>query len=326
MSGYGAWVALGFAVAAAWGAIVVINKRTLQYIDPIALNAILRVPTTIVLFAVVATLSLTGAWNLGFEMTWAATAYIALYAIVVWLVAFNTYYLALRLGRIGIVLPITGTDPLFTALFSALLLGSDLGIWLVVGLLAATAGVVWLSRSTDTAAPANSEEPAASAVELQARVTSDPSDRHHAILVVILSALTAAGWGLGPVLVEIAERSLGGPTSTMIVLIHIFGMLILTPLAIGRRRLLVRPVGRPERRVLIILILATSVLEAFFATSFYLLIDAIGSVLTVLIVATAPIFGIVGSVFFLRERYSWKLAIGAATTLAGVGIATLGSG
>ncbi len=39
------WVLLAFGAAAAWGLTVVVNKRTLQYVDPFALNLIMRVPT-----------------------------------------------------------------------------------------------------------------------------------------------------------------------------------------------------------------------------------------------------------------------------------------
>ena len=42
---FGVWVCLAFVNAACWGLTVVVNKRTLRLVDPIALNAILRVPT-----------------------------------------------------------------------------------------------------------------------------------------------------------------------------------------------------------------------------------------------------------------------------------------
>jgi drug/metabolite transporter (DMT)-like permease len=65
------------------------------------------------------------------------------------------------------------------------------------------------------------------------------------------------------------------------------------------------------------------VLEAFFAVAYYLLIDEIGSVLTVLIMASSPVFAILGGMRFLGERYNARLAVGAAVTLVGVAIATL---
>jgi drug/metabolite transporter (DMT)-like permease len=65
------------------------------------------------------------------------------------------------------------------------------------------------------------------------------------------------------------------------------------------------------------------VLEAIFSVLFYLIIDAIGSVLTVLIISTSPVFSIVGGVVLLKERFSKRLAFAAAVTIGGVVIATV---
>lgn len=124
---FGVWVCLAFINAACWGLTVVVNKRTLRFVDPIALNAILRVPTLVIMAVFIVPLTLLHGWSLGFGMTWAAAGYIALAATVTWLIAFNTYYLALRLGTVGVVTPIMATDPVFTALFVVLLLGATLG-------------------------------------------------------------------------------------------------------------------------------------------------------------------------------------------------------
>ena len=69
----------------------------------------------------------------------------------------------------------------------------------------------------------------------------------------------------------------------------------------------------------------TAVLEALFGFGFYVIIDRIGAVLTMVIIATSPLFSIAGGIVFLRERFSVKLALAAALTLAGVMIAVLDS-
>ena len=71
---------------------------------------------------------------------------------------------------------------------------------------------------------------------------------------------------------------------------------------------------------------APACLNALFSVLFYVLIAEIGPVLTTLIIATSPIFAILGSMVFLRERLGARLAIGAAVTLAGVFLATLAHG
>lgn len=344
------WVALAFGIAAAWGFVVVFNKRVLQYVDPFALNLIMRVPT-IVLVALVGTLlTVTGAWDLGFGMSWPAFGYITISAVVTWLIAFNTYYLVLRMGAVGVVTPIMATDPLFTAVFAVLLLGSGLGSLVITGLVVSTLGIVLLSRwmgagGTPAEPPVVADSvPPLTVLDREATGRRDaaapdpagPAPRPPAaagvaaktasrvrLEVMVLAVVTAAGWGLGPVVVEMAFRSLGGASVTMMVQSQTMGLLMLVPIVVRRRRILVRRLTRTERRLVIRLVLVTSVLETFFALAYYVLIDEIGAVLTVLIAASAPVFAILGGIWLLHERYSWKLAVGGAVTLAGVAIATL---
>jgi drug/metabolite transporter (DMT)-like permease len=398
------WVLIAFGVAAAWGLTVVLNKRTLQYVDPFALNMIMRVPTIVLLAVVASVLTLTGAWDLGFGMTWAAFGYITLSAVVTWLIAFNSYYLVLRLGALGVVTPIMATDPLFTAVFAVILLGSGLGKLVIVGLVVSTAGVVLLSHWTETSSTPTVEPPVggdgvpATGLESQATrigggaLTAPPetvsaasagpgttaasaagagpgaaaasaatgatgggaagadpggggtaprSLRGRDTPAVIASAtvgksaarlraeviglalVAAAGWGLGPVVIEMATRSVGGASVTMMLQSQTMGLLMLLPIVWRRHRIAVRRLLRSERRLVIRLVLTTSVLEMIFAVSYYVLIDEIGAVLTVLIIASSPVFAILGGMWLLGERYGWKLAIGAVVTLAGVAIATL---
>lgn len=321
---YAVWICLAFAVAACWGLTVVINKRTLSLVDPIALNVILRAPTLAIMLIVVVPLTALHGWDLGFAMTWEAAGYIALSATVTWLVAFNTYYLALRLGSVGVVTPIMATDPVFTALFAVLILGAALTNMVLAGLVVATAGVALLSRQSE-------EEPV---VGPDAQVvTADAAGGQHGahdalrerLMVVALAVVTAAGWGLGPVLIERAQRALGGNSASMMLMSQAIGLVLVLPIVLARRRVLLRPLREGERRLLISLVLASAALEAVFAIAYYFLIDNIGAVLTVLIIATSPVFSILGGVLLLKEQYGRGLAVGASLTLAGVAMAILGA-
>jgi drug/metabolite transporter (DMT)-like permease len=367
------WVLLAFGAAAAWGLTVVINKRTLQYVDPFALNLIMRVPT-IALIAVAATLlTATDAWELGFGMTWGAFAWITASAVVTWLIAFNAYYLVLRLGALGVVTPIMATDPLFTAVFAVMLLSAAPGPLVIAGLVVSTVGVVLISRwmepragavptaatlepladagqagpspaapllvepaaplLTEAAAippgtgpppPAHTPRPSAETPSSSpGPATPEKSAARLRFDVIALALLAAAGWGLGPVFIELATESLGAASATMMLQSQTMGLLMLLPIVWRRHRVVMRRLTRPEWRLVVRFVLIASVLEAYFAVAYYLLIDEIGSVLTVLIIASSPVFAILGGMRFLGERYSWKLAIGAAVTLVGVAIATL---
>ena len=297
---------------------MVANKRTLEFVDPIALNFLVRLPA--LLFIAVAVSVLTGfrLWSVGFGMTWTAAGYICISAAVTWLIGFNAYFLALRLGSVGVVSPITSTDPVFTAVFAVLLLSTALNGLIVAGLLLATGGVMLISRWMDLPADPHGE------------VLSPPPTHHPRrgpqAEVVFLSLATAAGWGLAPVIIQLAERSVGGTSATMILQGQALGVLMLAPQALRRRkRLFTRRLSPAERRLAVRLVVTTGALEATFSVLYYLLIDHLGALLTTIIIGSSPIFAIFGGITMLRERTGAKLIFGAAVTLAGVFLAVAGT-
>ena len=142
--------------------------------------------------------------------------------------------------------------------------------------------------------------------------------------MILLSILTAAGWGLSPAIIELAQRDNGGPSAGMMLESQVLGLLLLLAIVLTRRiPVLVRPIDAAERRSVIWLLVVAGVFEAVFAVLYYLLIDELGAVLTVVIVATSPLFSLLGSVIFLKERVGWRLAVATIVTLSGVAIATL---
>jgi transporter family protein len=312
VTNYLVWVALAFLIAACWGIIVVLNKRALQFVDPLALNLFVRVPSLVLLTAAIALLSGLHLWHVGFAMTWQAAGYMTLASISTWVIAFNTYFFALRSGRVGVVAPITSTDPLFTALFAVLLLGAALSALLAAGLAVASVGIVLISRWAGVPADPHGEVLTAAPPTARAAQTTQ-------LRVVALSLVTAAAWGLSPVLIQLAERSVGGPSATMMLQSQTLGLLLVAPFALRPgRRLTVRRLTAAERRQVIALVVAAAALEVTFSVFYYLLIDHIGAVLTTLIVASSPLFSLLAGALFLKERVGVRLALGAAVTLCGV--------
>ena len=307
------WVAVAFLAAACWGATVVLNKKVLNDVTPVAVNFFVVSVSTAILAAIALPLSLLHLWPLGLGLTWQAAGYIALSAPVIWLVAFNAFYYALRSGRVGVVGPLSATDPLFTALFASLLVGAALGRLTIAGLLVTVLGVMPVSRWMDA-------EPEPPSRQLEGMVTPAPAK---AGTVVVLSLLTAASWGLSPVLIQLAERSTGGATSSMMVLGEALGILLLAPFAIAQRGRLFVGDYKGKRRRIVALLVAAGLLNAVFSVLYYVLIAKIGPVLTMLITATAPVFAIAGGVLVLHERLGRRLALGAGVTLTGVFVATL---
>jgi uncharacterized membrane protein len=133
-------------MTALWAVVMIVNKRTLSYISPLALNMFLRGVSALGLVAVTVPLTVLGLWPNGFGIDLAAAGYIALSAFVTWLLAFSTYYYALRLGAVSVVAPIAGTDPVWTAVFAFVILGTAIGAPTIVGLAVAMTGVVFIAR------------------------------------------------------------------------------------------------------------------------------------------------------------------------------------
>jgi drug/metabolite transporter (DMT)-like permease len=305
---------VAFFEAASWGVVIVINKRVLDYVNPLPLNVMVRFVATVSLLLLTVPLTALHAWSLTFRLSGPAAGYIAISAVVTWLISFNAYYYALRRGAVTLVTPLTSTDPLFTALFAAVLLGTALGGLTIAGLAVASVGVVLLSRWMQGGAEPHGEVVAAAAV----------GNEDGGAPVVALSLLTAAGWGLGPVLIELAERSNQGASAPMIVESQLLGLGLL--LAIARWRhsaVLVHALGPGERRRVVLLVVAGGVIEAVWAVLYYLVIAHIGALLAVLIISTTPVFGILGGIVVLKERLSARLALAAAVTLLGVFLVTL---
>ena len=136
--------------------------------------------------------------------------------------------------------------------------------------------------------------------------------------------LTAAGWGLGPVLIDLAADAYGRVTATMMILSQVCGALMLGAILLWRRPgLAACPLTPAARRKAIWLIVLAGLLESMVSVLFYLTIVALGPVLAMLIMATTPVFSIVFGVVFLRERPGLRLTLAAVVTVVGVLIATL---
>jgi drug/metabolite transporter (DMT)-like permease len=317
-------VLVGFFLAADWALVIVVNKRMLAFVNPLPLNLLLRFVTIVALLCTTVPLTVFGWWDLGFGLSGAAAGYIALSAVITWVVAFNAYYYALRAGRASVVAPITATDPIWAALFAPFFLSSSLDPLVVVGLVVATAGIVLIARWM-SGEPGELLE--AVAVPLEAAPVPQSAGAAGtgtgAVGVVALSTLAAAGWGLGPVMIELAENANGGASAGMMLGSQVLGALLLGGIVLVRRGpLLVRPLGTDRGRFLLLL-LAAGALEATFSVLYYLIIEAIGAVLTLLITATSPVFAILGGAILLREPVGRRLWIAAAVTIGGVVIATL---
>jgi drug/metabolite transporter (DMT)-like permease len=283
---------------------------------------LVRCVSVLAMLTMTVPLTVFGWWDLGFGLTAKAALYIAGSACITWLIAFNAYYYALRSGKASAVAPVTSTDPIWTAVFAALILGVALTTPTVVGLLVATAGIALVGRWMDAGGEAAAAPDVGWAVAPDEAV-QDPGDTR--LKVIVLALITAAGWGLSPVIIQLAEKDNGGASAGMMLESQTLGLLLVLGIILVRHEpILVRPITADERRSVIRLLVVAGIFEAIFAVLYYVLIAEIGAVLTVLIGATSPLFTLLGSVLFLKERVGLRLALATVVTLLGVAIATLG--
>jgi drug/metabolite transporter (DMT)-like permease len=337
------WVLVAFGMTASAGAMVLVNKRLTRCLDPVATNMLVRGVSVATIAVISAPLTLLHVWSLTYDITWEAAGYVALIAVVGWFVAQTAYYHALRSGKVSVVAPLTSTNLLFTALWATALVGAALGELTVAGLLISAAGIVFIARGQrrDPAATegpdpqqvlvelepggAAGESPVeATAVRMAEEETAPPSRWERSVpLVVLLSLVSAAGWGLGPVLIQLAQQSVGGTTVTMILIAQGLGFLLLVGFVTARRApLTARQLTSLERRRMPRLVLFIGAFEGAYAIGFYLLVQNLGPVLTAMISATTPVWAIVWGAVLLRERIGLRLGAGIAVTLVGVFLAT----
>jgi drug/metabolite transporter (DMT)-like permease len=395
-----AWIVAAFVMTALWALVVVVNKKALESVTPLAVNFFIRLVAIGGLLAITIPLTVLHLWSNGFGINAAAAGWIALAAVGTWVVAFNAYYFALRGERVAVVAPITSTDPIWTAFFAWVIVGTAFGAPTLVGMVVTMAGVVLISRWMDdgedapgaeltgaaalagaahgevlpderpaaavaatrsagagagAAAPAPTSSPGAvttAPASSPGAVTTAPASSPGAVTtapasppgapasapvaggtattgtakarLIGLAVLTAAGWGLGPVLIQLAADAYGRATATMMLLSQVCGALMLGAILLLRRQALTTgPLTPAARRGAVWLIVLAGLLEAAVSVLFYLTIVALGPLLAMLIMATTPVFSIVFGVVFLRERPGWRLTLAAVVTVAGVLIATL---
>ena len=338
-SPYTTWIAAAFGMTALWALVVVVNKKILESVTPLAVNFLIRLVAIAGLLLLTVPLTVFGLWSNGFGIDAESAGWIALSAVATWLVAFNAYYYALRGERVAVVAPICSTDPIWTAFFAWLLLGSAFGAPTFVGMAVAMTGVALISRWMGEGGAADGELAGAGALAAAAHgdvlpdgpgaatpapaAGTGPPPATKARLIG-LAVLTAAGWGLGPVFIDQAATAYGRATASMMLLSQVLGALMLGGVLLLRRApLACRPLTPATRRRVFWLIVLAGLLEASVSVLFYLSIVALGPVLAMLIMATTPVFSIVFGVVLLRERPGLRLTLAAVVTVAGVLIATL---
>ena len=211
----------------------------------------------------------------------------------------DTLYLrGLRLLGMARCFPIINSFPLFTVLFSALLLGERISLVTMSGMLLVFAGIYLVARSKESSGGG----------------ASGGMSSRDVTRGVLMSLATAALYGVEGVLVSLGAQDVSSivANSVRVPVVAVVASLI------AARRGQWSQVCRLDRRTVLLLVLAGSVGWALAGSLWVAAIRFAGPSRAAIVGSTAPLFGVPLSMLFLREKPTRYTLAGTVLTVAGV--------
>lgn len=208
------------------------------------------------------------------------------------------YVNSLRILSVGQAFPITNSHPLFTVLFGALLLGTDVTWKLLLGLMLTLLGVYFIGRPRS-----HIKETDASPLPLQQMIQG-----------LLLAVGTAVLWGAATVILAFGLQDINSVVATSI-RVPVVIILSLLVAAKGGHLSEIRKMKPHTFRLLLLAgILGWGMAGTLYATA----VKFAGPNKAAIIGATAPLFASPLSAIFLKERPTRYTLIGTALTIGGV--------
>lgn len=208
------------------------------------------------------------------------------------------YVNSLKMLSVGQAFPITNSHPLFTVLFSVLLLDADVTWNLLFGLALTLLGVYFIGRPR-------------SHID---KTDTNPLPLPQMIRGLLLAAGTAAMWGIATVILAIGLQGINSvvATSLRVPVVIVFCLLLA---AKGGHLSEIREMKpRTFRLLLLAGILGWGLAGTLYATA----VKFAGPNKAAIIGATAPLFACPLSAIFLKERPTRYTLLGTAFTIGGV--------
>lgn len=287
-------IIFAFAQAFAWSCTSIVLRNLSTRLDPFLVNGVRAVFGMIVLIPI---LLLTA--NLQDFAQISPTALVYLIGSVVLGGVFGDalYVMSLKSLGVGAAFPISNSFPLFTVIFSALLLGTQVEWPTLVGMVLILGGIYFVAR------PRGSVEDNA---------VPKPS---RPLLLGVLTALGAAVlWGLNTVVMSMGIEGINGAVANTVRMPAVILISFLAAAWRGQTGTL-RTI---DRRTMQLLILAGILGWGFSAYFWVMAVQLAGPSKTSIISATAPLFAVPLSALLLHERPTRYALIGTALTTVGV--------
>jgi len=280
--------------ALCWAVAAILYKKSLETVDAISANLIRSIPAAIFLFVVV--LALGDLWKLSFVDSWTLTCLI-LGTLIGLGLGDGLYFLSLRYIGVGRAVPITGTYPLFTAIFSIIFLEEPFEPLTIIGVVIIVVSI-WLLSGTNSQSSENAGE-----------------DRRGVILAVI----TAIVWATGIILLDLALRNIGYYLANAVRMPILVGFLVVVVLCTGKGKMIIRA----SRREWLMLGLAGVTALGIGGIAFLAGISMIGATRSTAISSVTPLFSTVFSFYLIKEKITLRIALGAVLATLGVILLTI---
>ncbi|MBC7255350.1 MAG: DMT family transporter [Chloroflexi bacterium] len=210
----------------------------------------------------------------------------------------SLYIGALQRISVGRAFPVANTYPLFTFLFSVLLLGTAPTWEMLAGVILVMAGVYFVARPRKHIAPR--EEPA--------------SDRKLLLQGLAMAGGAAILWGLNTVILSIGLREVHSAVANS-VRMPVVAVGSLLAAAIRGKLPTIRQIDRKS----LILLIATGLWGAGLGSTLYVAgVEAVGPTRMATIGAASPLFAVPLTALFLKEHPTRYTLLGTILTIAGV--------
>ena len=289
-------IILGLCQAMCWACTTILLRFLSNRLDAFLVNG-LRAAMSLLL--IVPAMLVTGHAGDFALLDWKSILYLTSSVALGGVVGDALYVTSLKMLGVHRAFPITNSYPLFTMLFSALLLGERVTWLMAAGMVLVLLGVYSVAR------------PKKATIQAE-----EPTPKHLLVRGVLLGLATAAIWGVTTVILSMGLKGINTFVANSI---RVPVVVLLSLFAAGRRGHLgeIKAIRWPTLRLLLLAgLFGWGLGGTLYATALQLA----GPSRTAIISATAPLFAVPLSMIFLHEKPTRNTLIGTVLTIAGIAL------
>ncbi len=288
-------IVLALIQAMTWSSTTILLRTLSTRLDPFLVNGLRAAVGMLVIIPLV---FITGGLPDYQRLTGLSLLFLTASVILGGVVGDALYITSLKTLGVSRAFPITNSYPIFTVVFSVLLLGEQIKATTLAGMALVLVGVYLVARP-------------------RGRVQTAPLDAiapQQLLRGVIVALITSALWGLSSTLVALGLRGVNSIVANSVRV----PVVVLLSLAVAARRGQLGAGRRIERGMLRCLLLSGLLGWGISGSLYVTAVQLAGPSKTAIVGCTAPLFAVPLSMIFLHERPSRHVAAGTALSVLGV--------